>query len=88
MNRCAVQSSTVLLETITFTPSFESSVSRLIEELIKSCVNKKAIKVGAEEDNRLDISLNIFELIFIDKVFEIWKGLGLAIQAYQKWAFI
>ncbi|MBX3709031.1 MAG: bifunctional proline dehydrogenase/L-glutamate gamma-semialdehyde dehydrogenase PutA [Gammaproteobacteria bacterium] len=43
--------------------------------------------VDAEEADRLEISLDIFEKIFTDPSLAGWDGLGLAVQAYQKRAF-
>jgi len=45
------------------------------------------LTVDAEEADRLDISLDIFEKVFTDPSLEGWEGLGLAVQAYQKRAF-
>ncbi len=40
--------------------------------------------IDAEEADRLDISLDIIEAVFIDEVLGDWDGFGLAVQAYQK----
>lgn len=40
--------------------------------------------VDAEEADRLDISLDIFEKVFSDPSLQGWEGFGLAVQAYQK----
>jgi len=40
--------------------------------------------VDAEEADRLDISLDIFEKVFGDPSLQGWEGFGLAVQAYQK----
>src|SRR3989338_4405120 len=42
------------------------------------------VTVDAEETTRLDMSLDIFEAVFLDSAFHDWNGLGLAVQAYQK----
>lgn len=42
------------------------------------------LTVDAEEADRLDISLDIFERVFTDPSLAGWEGLGLAVQAYQK----
>lgn len=42
------------------------------------------LTVDAEEADRLDLSLDIFELIFADPSLNGWEGFGLAVQAYQK----
>lgn len=45
------------------------------------------LTVDAEEADRLDVSLDIFEKVFKDPSLAGWEGLGLAVQAYQKRAF-
>lgn len=45
------------------------------------------LTVDAEEADRLDLSLDIFEAVFNDPDLVGWEGLGLALQAYQKRAF-
>jgi RHH-type proline utilization regulon transcriptional repressor/proline dehydrogenase/delta 1-pyrroline-5-carboxylate dehydrogenase len=42
------------------------------------------LTVDAEEADRLDLSLDIFEQIFSDSSLAGWEGFGLAVQAYQK----
>lgn len=42
------------------------------------------LTVDAEEADRLDLSLDIFEKVFTDPSLSGWEGLGLAVQAYQK----
>jgi RHH-type proline utilization regulon transcriptional repressor/proline dehydrogenase/delta 1-pyrroline-5-carboxylate dehydrogenase len=42
------------------------------------------LTVDAEEADRLDLSLDIFERVFTDASLSGWEGLGLAVQAYQK----
>lgn len=42
------------------------------------------LTVDAEEADRLDLSLDIFEKVFTDPELDGWEGLGLAVQAYQK----
>jgi RHH-type transcriptional regulator, proline utilization regulon repressor / proline dehydrogenase / delta 1-pyrroline-5-carboxylate dehydrogenase len=40
--------------------------------------------IDAEEVDRLDLSLDIFERVYRDPSLAGWEGLGLALQAYQK----
>jgi RHH-type proline utilization regulon transcriptional repressor/proline dehydrogenase/delta 1-pyrroline-5-carboxylate dehydrogenase len=40
--------------------------------------------VDAEEADRLDLSLDLFEALALDPALAGWEGLGLAVQAYQK----
>lgn len=42
------------------------------------------LTVDAEEADRLDLSLDIFEMIYTDPSLAGWEGFGLAVQAYQK----
>ena len=42
------------------------------------------LTVDAEEADRLDMSLDIFEKVFTDASLAGWEGFGLAVQAYQK----
>lgn len=42
------------------------------------------LTVDAEEADRLDLSLDIFEKVFTDSSLNGWHGFGLAVQAYQK----
>lgn len=46
-----------------------------------------SLVIDAEEADRLDISLDIFEQVFQDKSLADWSGLGIALQAYQKRAY-
>lgn len=45
------------------------------------------LTVDAEEADRLDLSLDIFEIVYKDPSLDGWEGLGLAVQAYQKRAY-
>lgn len=42
------------------------------------------LTVDAEEADRLDLSLDIFEMVYTDPSLHGWEGFGLALQAYQK----
>jgi len=42
------------------------------------------VTLDAEEADRLDLSLEIFESIFTSAPLQGWEGFGLAVQAYQK----
>ena len=42
------------------------------------------LTVDAEEADRLELSLDVFEAVFCDPALKGWNGLGLAVQAYQK----
>lgn len=66
----------------------ETVVPYLVEKLKGLVVQAKnkgiRVTVDAEEAARLDISLDIFEKVFVDPAFDGWNGFGLAVQAYQK----
>jgi len=46
-----------------------------------------AITIDAEESDRLDLSLEIFQQIKLSEKIRNWDGFGLAVQAYQKRAY-
>ncbi len=43
-----------------------------------------ALTIDAEESERLDLSLDVFEAVLRTPALAGWNGLGLAVQAYQK----
>lgn len=45
------------------------------------------LTIDAEESERLDLSLDVMERVFLDDSLDGWNGFGLAIQSYQKRAF-
>lgn len=49
--------------------------------------NRMTLIVDAEEADRLDLSLDIFEKVFKDPSLANWSGFGMALQAYQKRAY-
>lgn len=63
-------------------------VPALAQKLEQLALQAKAANVGltmdAEEADRLDLSLMIFEQVFASKALTGWHGLGLAIQAYLR----
>jgi RHH-type transcriptional regulator, proline utilization regulon repressor / proline dehydrogenase / delta 1-pyrroline-5-carboxylate dehydrogenase len=66
----------------------EHAIPALAERLKQLALRAKdlniALTVDAEEADRLDMSLQIFKLVYADPEFKQWEGLGLAVQAYQK----
>lgn len=42
------------------------------------------LTVDAEEADRLELSLDVFEAVYRDASLQGWEGLGLAVQAFQK----
>ncbi|HBV21451.1 MAG TPA: bifunctional proline dehydrogenase/L-glutamate gamma-semialdehyde dehydrogenase [Nitrosomonas sp.] len=74
-------------------PRYESlqhrhAVPELTAKLLKLALHARAagisLTVDAEESERLEMSLDIFEAVFTHKSLNGWPGLGLAVQAYQK----
>ncbi len=63
-------------------------VPALADKLTQLALQAKAANVGltmdAEEADRLDLSLMIFEQVFASEALKGWAGLGLAIQAYLR----
>jgi RHH-type proline utilization regulon transcriptional repressor/proline dehydrogenase/delta 1-pyrroline-5-carboxylate dehydrogenase len=65
---------------------------RLIDELLPRLVELAAaarryglgLTIDAEEQDRLDLTLDLFARAFIHPALEGWAGLGLAVQAYGK----
>lgn len=45
------------------------------------------LTIDAEESERLDLSLDVMEAVFVDDSLSGWNGFGLAVQSYQKRAF-
>ncbi len=69
----------------------EIVVPFLVGKLKELCLLAKKFNIGltidAEEADRLDISLDIFERVYRDPDLDNWNGFGLALQSYQKRAF-
>ncbi|HEY1736751.1 MAG TPA: bifunctional proline dehydrogenase/L-glutamate gamma-semialdehyde dehydrogenase PutA [Methylovirgula sp.] len=74
-------------------PRFEAiSRGRVMAELVPnlaqlvSSARKKniAVTIDAEEADRLELSLDVFEALAQDPDLASWPGFGLAVQAYQK----
>lgn len=63
----------------------------LLPTLKKLVLQAKEANIGftidAEEADRLTLSLLLLEELAVDKIFDHWQGLGLAVQAYQKRAW-
>ena len=62
--------------------------SELLPQVIELAALAKSLNVGltidAEEVNRLDLSLDLFESVAAEPNLKCWNGLGLAVQAYGK----
>ena len=59
-------------------------VPRVAELAVQARDRGIALTIDAEEADRLEISLEIFERVYKDKRLGSYKGLGLAVQAYQR----
>ncbi len=60
-------------------------VSPLLLSLAKQAKKYNiGLTVDAEEADKLDLSLDIFAIVFKDPALAGWEGFGLAVQAYQK----
>lgn len=59
-------------------------VPRIIELALLAKENGLGFTIDAEEADRLDLSLDIFEVLATDQSLQNWDGLGLVVQAYQK----
>src|SRR6185312_6685491 len=60
----------------------------LLPPLTKLCAEAReaqlSVTIDAEEAERLDLTLDIFEALIAEDALKGWDGLGLAVQAYQK----
>jgi RHH-type proline utilization regulon transcriptional repressor/proline dehydrogenase/delta 1-pyrroline-5-carboxylate dehydrogenase len=74
-------------------PRFESVKRRevlleLISPLTRLCAEAReaelSVTIDAEDSERLDLTLDMFEALGEEDALEGWDGLGLAVQAYQK----
>ncbi len=57
---------------------------RLLELVMLAKQQGIGLTVDAEEADRLELSLMIFEKVFLSPELKGWNGFGLAVQAYQK----
>ena len=66
----------------------DAVVPRLVPRLLDLVLEAKKLDVGvtidAEEADRLELGLDVFEAVYKDPQLGEWEGFGLAIQAYQK----
>ena len=69
----------------------ERVLKELVPSLLKLAQQAKeaniAMTIDAEEAERLDLSLDVIEKVFLDKSLDGWEGFGLAVQSYQKRAW-
>ena len=57
---------------------------RLKDLVIEAARNNVDVTIDAEEQDRLSLSLNLFNTLALDPTVKSWPGLGLAVQAYGK----
>ena len=66
----------------------ERLMRELVPRLQALAMHAKDVGIGltvdAEEADRLDLSLDVLEVVSRDQALADWDGLGLAVQAYQK----
>lgn len=69
----------------------ENVIDELVPILLELCKVAKKYDIGltidAEESERLDLSLDVIEKVFMASALDGWHGFGLAVQSYQKRAF-
>ena len=67
---------------------YDLVMTELLPRIKQLCVQAAKYNIGlsidAEEAYRLDISMDIFEILAKDKDLDGWQGLGFVLQAYQK----
>jgi RHH-type proline utilization regulon transcriptional repressor/proline dehydrogenase/delta 1-pyrroline-5-carboxylate dehydrogenase len=67
---------------------FDNIAEELRAKLLELCHEAKkyniSLCIDAEESERLEMSLVLFEQLRLDESLSQWEGLGLAVQAYQK----
>lgn len=63
---------------------FQELAPKLLALALKAKEKNIGITVDAEEADRLELSLEIFEKVFSNPALNGWEGFGLAVQAYQK----
>jgi len=63
-------------------------INELVPRLKELALQAKSYNIGftvdAEEADRLDISMDVIEAVFLDNELAGWDGFGIAVQAYQK----
>ncbi|TAF41656.1 MAG: bifunctional proline dehydrogenase/L-glutamate gamma-semialdehyde dehydrogenase PutA [Alphaproteobacteria bacterium] len=62
----------------------EELVPRIKEIITIAQQQRICVSIDAEEANRLEIEMEIFEALLADPTFAGWNGIGFVLQAYQK----
>ncbi|MDN5247889.1 MAG: bifunctional proline dehydrogenase/L-glutamate gamma-semialdehyde dehydrogenase PutA [Wolbachia endosymbiont of Tyrophagus putrescentiae] len=67
---------------------FDCVTKKMLPKLLELCREAKkyniSLCIDAEDAEKLEMSLVLFEQLRIDESLSRWEGLGLAVQAYQK----
>lgn len=63
---------------------FKELLPRLKNLVLEAKIRNIGLTIDAEEADRLELSLQLLEALLSDASLKGWKGLGLAVQAYQK----
>jgi RHH-type proline utilization regulon transcriptional repressor/proline dehydrogenase/delta 1-pyrroline-5-carboxylate dehydrogenase len=70
---------------------YELVMDRLLSRLRALAIRAKnggiGLTIDAEETERLELQLDLFEAVATDSALSDWNGLGIAVQTYQKRAF-
>jgi len=59
-------------------------VPRTLDLVARAREGDVGVTLDAEEADRLELSLDVFERVFASGALDGWEGFGLAVQAYQK----
>jgi RHH-type proline utilization regulon transcriptional repressor/proline dehydrogenase/delta 1-pyrroline-5-carboxylate dehydrogenase len=59
-------------------------IPRVLVLAREACVAGIGLTLDAEETDRLELMLDVFEAVFRDPTLKNWEGFGLALQSYQK----
>ncbi|MCH9638287.1 MAG: bifunctional proline dehydrogenase/L-glutamate gamma-semialdehyde dehydrogenase PutA [Betaproteobacteria bacterium] len=62
-------------------------IDKVVQLAIRARVGNISLTIDAEESDRLEMSLDIFNAVFLHPDLRNWPGLGLVVQAYQKRAY-
>ncbi len=88
-----IESNSISIKLSALHPRYEySQQTRVIKQLLPRLIQlaEKAklggigLTIDAEEADRLELSLDIFEKLYCSPPLRGWSGLGIAVQAYQK----
>lgn len=93
VNTTPIKSNGISVKLSALHPRFEANKRPIVVEELTPRLHELALlakkyniglTVDAEEADRLDLTLDVFEKVFTHADFNDWEGLGIAVQAYQK----